>query len=101
NEYQEIGAGLGARCGRGEDFGDGNERDIGYDEVGGLGNVGGLEFAGVALDGDHTRILLKLPGELSGVDVHGVDFRGVLLEQAVGEAAGGSADVEANEASWI
>ncbi len=41
---------------------------------------------------------MKLPGELSSVDVDGVDFCGVLLEQAIGEAAGGSADVEADEA---
>lgn len=56
----------------------------------------GGEFAGVALDWDDARILLEFPGELREVDVGGEDFGGAVLEEAVGEAASGRAEVEAD-----
>ena len=43
-----------------------------------------------------ARILLKLPCELAYVYVNGVDARGTALEQAIGEASVGGADVEAD-----
>jgi len=50
---------------------------------------------------DHdARVRAQLPGELAVADVDGVDPRGAVLEQDVGEAAGGGADVGADQAGW-
>ena len=60
------------------------------------GQVGGRQRAGVqALDHGHARVLAQARVDLAVGDVDGGDPRGAALEQAVGEAAGGGADVDA------
>ncbi len=44
---------------------------------------------------------MELPSELGDVHIDGVDSRGVVLEQTIGEAAGGCANVKTNEARRI
>ena len=61
--------------------------------------MGGLEVAGVdALHDDDAGIGAEGPGELAFADVDGVDAGGAALEEDVGEAAGGRADVEGDPA---
>src|SRR5579859_4994404 len=84
-----------------KNFCDRDERNVGDDEIDRFGNVSGLEFARIAPNADDARVLLKFPGELARVYVDGVDARGACLEQAVGEAARGRAEVEADGAGWI
>ena len=55
-----------------------------------------LQFAGVFFDLDDAGVLLEFPGQLIDVDVDGEDLRGAGLQEAVGEAAGGGADVQAS-----
>ena len=43
----------------------------------------------------HPRIGAQFPIELSGADIHRVNARGARLQQHIGEAAGGGADVQA------
>lgn len=89
DEDQEIGARSGARNCGGENFGDGDEGNVGDDQVSGFWEVGGLKFARIALDAYDARIPLELPVELIGVDVHGEDASCAVLQEAVGEAAVG------------
>jgi len=101
DEDEEVRAGRSARDYGGEDFGDGNEGDVGDDKRGRFGDIGGVKFAGIAFDADDARILLKFPVELIGVDVDREDFGGAVLEQAIGEAAVGGAEVEADLSGGI
>ena len=65
-------------------------------QVGREGQVGGLQRARVeALDHGHARVLAQAPVELAVGDVDRGDALGAALQQAVGEAAGRGADVEA------
>ncbi len=48
-----------------------------------------------------ARVGAQLPGELAGADIHGMDARGAGLQQGVGEAAGGGADIEADQAGDV
>src|SRR5229473_6622417 len=59
------------------------------------------QSASVAFNADDTRVLLKLPGELADVYVDRVDARCAALQEAVGEAAGGGAHIEANASCGI
>lgn len=88
----------GARDGDhgGQDFGDGYEREIHCYKINSIGNLFGLEISNVAFEGDHARVFGELPVELGDVDVDGVDARGAVLQEAIGEAAGGAARVEAD-----
>jgi hypothetical protein len=101
DEDEKIGAGGGAGNGGGKNFGDGDEGDVGHDERCGFGEVGELQFAGIALDAEDTRVLLEFPVQLIGVDVNGEDFGGAVLQKAVGEATIGGAEVEANRFCWV
>ena len=49
----------------------------------------------------HARIVAQFPIELARAHVHGVHARRAVLQQAVGEAAGGGADVQAQPARHI
>ena len=61
-EDEEIGVWFCCGGGGGQDFCGGDEGDVDYSEVDGLGDVGGVEFAGVAFDFDDAGVLLELPG---------------------------------------
>src|SRR5439155_9238165 len=50
---------------------------------------------------DHARIVAEFRVELTVSDVDGVDLRGTELEEAVGEAAGRSSDVETDETARV
>ena len=79
-----------------DDVGEGDEGDIRHDEVV-LAVVHLLrgEFAEVAVfDGEHLREALQGRVQLAGADVHGGDVRRAVFQGAIGEAAGGAADVE-------
>jgi hypothetical protein len=92
------------RCKRdegGDYFGEADEGKVGGDDGGALGEIRGDEVARVLLDGDDARVLAELPGELADGDVHGIDAGGAALEQAISEAAGGGADVEADAACGV
>ena len=65
--------------------------------MGGFGDIGRLEVAGVeAFAKDDAGMGAEFPIHLVGADVEGVDEAGAALEEAIGEAAGGGADVEAD-----
>jgi len=72
------------------------KRHINHDEADWFRKVMRAEFAGVALDGNNASVLCELPVELIDVHVQGVDAGGSVLEQAIGEPAIGSADVQAS-----
>ena len=60
------------------------------------------QMAGVdSLVHDHARIVAQLPVELSMADIEGVHAGGSVLQQAIGEAAGGCAEVQADLAGRI
>src|SRR5579859_1706036 len=84
------------QCG-GKHFADGDEGDVEDQEISGLGDVGGAELAGVAADADDAVILAEFPGELVEIDVDRVDAGGAALQEAIGETAGGCADIDAGE----
>ena len=101
DEEEKFRAGSGQRDERANDFPQADEREIGGDELGGFGQIGGNEIARVFFDGDDARVLAELPGELAGGDIDGIDARGATLEEAIGEAARGAAGIEADEAGRI
>ena len=71
-----------------------NETSI-DDDVDGARQVGQRQMARVeVLDHDDARIVAQRPVELPVADVERDDARGAALQQHVGEAAGGGADVE-------
>jgi hypothetical protein len=45
---------------------------------------------------EHARVLAQLPGKLAAADVVRIDSGGAAGEQDIGEAAGRSADIEAD-----
>ena len=58
--------------------------------------IAGVEKAGVgALHEGDARIVPQGLGDLAVAGVDGEDARGAVLEHAIGESAGGGADVEA------
>src|SRR5690606_33144829 len=72
-----------------------DERDVDDDDVDRAGELRGREIPRVApLDDDHARIISQPPVELTVTDVERDDPAGAALQQHVGEAAGGGADVE-------
>jgi hypothetical protein len=86
----------------GQDFGEGNEGEVGDGESAFLADVGGDHVAGVELFfDDDARVIAKFPNELVRSHVDGVDADGSSLEQAVGEATGGGSDVDADPAVRI
>jgi hypothetical protein len=101
DEDEEVGAGGGAGDGGGKNFAKRNEGHISGDEVDALGDVAGRKIAGVAFDGEDEWVLLESPGQLIRVDIRSEHQFCAVLEKAVGEAAGGGAEVEANAAGGV
>ena len=61
-----------------------------------------LEFAGIdAFVQADARISAQRPGELTGADIDGMHARGTGLQEGVGEAAGGRADIDADLAGDV
>ena len=50
---------------------------------------------------DDAAVLAEFPGELALADIHGKNFGRAVLQQAVGEAAGGRAEVERDQAGHV
>ena len=56
---------------------------------------GGREVAGIGfLHDDDARILAEFPGKLAVPDIHGINLGRAVLQEAIGESAGGSAQVQ-------
>ncbi len=86
----------------GQDFGEGNEGEIGDGEPDFFADVCWHHVAGVELLlDDDSRVVAKFPDELVGSHIDGVDADGAALEQAVGEATGGGSDVDADPAGGV
>ncbi len=73
----------------------GDEGDVDDDQIRAVREVAGRDRAGVgALDHGHALVLAQAVVELAVGDVERDHVGGAALEQAVGEAAGGRADVQ-------
>jgi hypothetical protein len=102
DEDDGVAAGFEDGEGGGEDEGEGDEGDVGDDEVHEFGDIGGGHVADVEVfAADDAGVVAEFPDELVGADIVGVDSGGAVLEEAVGEAAGGGTDIEADEAGDI
>ena len=98
DEGDQEAAGGEAGGHRREDELQGDEGDVGAAELGDLGEVGGGEVAAVELlFAPHAGVGAEAVVQLVGADVEGEDAPGAVLQEAVGEAARGGADVEAAE----
>src|SRR5690606_20778771 len=102
DEGDQTGTRRGECEGRRQDDLEADEAGVTDDEVDGLRNLGSSKVAGVgAFENDDPRVLAQLPGELAVADVDGIDAHRAARQQDVGEAAGRSPDVEADEAGGI
>lgn len=54
-----------------------------------------------SLQHHHSRILPDFPGKLPIGNINGIDYSGIMLKKAIGEAAGGSPDIDTNLVSDI
>ena len=80
----------------GQDLGQRDEGDVGHHEVGRVGQVARRQRARVgALEHGDALVGAQRPVQLAVGDVERDDVRGAALQQAVGEAAGRGADVQA------
>jgi hypothetical protein len=98
HEGDEVPAGT-HQCGDGaQEAAEGDEGTVEDGEVEGLegrGEMGGGQGAGIdAFEGEDTRVLTEFPSQLALTDIDGGDGRDAVLEEAIGEAAGGGADIE-------
>src|SRR5208337_5623492 len=84
DENEKLAAWFAAGDGTGKNFDDGNERNINDGEISRFGKIDERQFAGVFPEDNHARIFAYFPGELIGIDVHGIDARSALLQQAIG-----------------
>lgn len=88
DEDDGVAAGFEDGEGGGEDEGEGDEGDVGDDEVHEFRDIGGGHVADVEVfAADDAGVIAEFPDELVGADIVGVDSRGAVLEEAVGEAA--------------
>lgn len=99
---EEDDAGSGgweAARGRGQDFAQGDEREVGDEEVEGweFGKVAGVG----ALHECDARVVAEALVELGATDIDGEDGGSAVLKEAVREATGGGAEVEAAEAGDV
>ena len=82
---------------RGQDQGCGDEADIAHRKIHGFADLIEGQMARVdAFVHHHARIVAQFPVELSVPDVDGMHADRSVLQQAIGEAAGGRADIQAN-----
>lgn len=85
-----------------EDFGQGNEGKVHDRQADFLADVVRFHVAGVELFfDDHPGIGAQFPDQLVGAHVHRVNPGRAALEEAIGESAGGSTDVDAGPATGI
>jgi hypothetical protein len=84
---------------RGENLFEGDEREVGDDKVDGRerGEVAGVD----AFEQGDAGVFAESLMELAAADVDGDDTGGAVLEEAVGKAAGGGAEVETGEAGGV
>ena len=81
-----------------------NEQSITARSAGANGwrKSGGGQMARVGFFHHHdARVLAQFPGELALADVHGKNLGRAVLEQAIGEPAGGGAEVERDQAGHV
>ena len=77
------------------DLFEGNERDIDDDDIDRFRDQRRVQFPDIGpFDHDDPFVLPDLPRHLAVPDIHGIDLRGPVLQQAIGEPAGGCADIE-------
>ena len=87
---------------RRKDIGERNEGQIHHREMHFFADVLRRHEAGVELFfDDHAWVVAQFPDQLVGADIHGMDAGGAALQQAVGEATGGSADIDADPAVGV
>lgn len=98
-EGDDRGARWDAGCDGRQDFFEGDEREVGDDEVDGrqVRQVAGVD----AFEEGDAEVLAKAVVELGLSDVDGDDVDGSVLEEAVGEPARRCSDVEAGEAGGV
>ncbi len=99
-EQDDAGSGgWEAASGGGQDFAQGDEREVGDEEVerGEFGKVAGVG----ALRECDARVVAEALVELGATDIDGEDGGSAVLKEAVREATGGGAEVEAAEAGDI
>ena len=80
------------------------EFELGLDEDEGheFGDIGGGHVADVEVfAADDAGVIAEFPDELVGSNIVGVDARGAVLEEAVGEAAGGGTNIKGDEAGDV
>ncbi len=82
---------------RGEQEREGDEGSIGHGDGGNVREQRGVERARVdSVHGDDARVCAESRVQLVVADIHGIDTRCAVLQEAVGEAARRSADIEAD-----
>lgn len=85
-----------------EDEFEGDEGAVGGEEFGGFGELAGGEVADVdAFEDGDAGVLAEFPRELAVADVDSVNPGGAVLQEAVGETAGGGADVDGDLAGDV
>jgi hypothetical protein len=101
DEGDEVSAGTHQGGDGAQEAAEGNEGTVENGEIEELERrreMGGGKGAGIdAFKGQNTGVLTEFPGELALADIDGGDGRSAVLEEAIGEAAGGSADVEGTQ----
>ena len=81
---------------------DADETDIADEEAGWLADGGWLDEAGVLMFVENdARVCFETPGDLGCADVDTMNFGRAVLQEAVCEATGGGADIDADQAGRI
>jgi hypothetical protein len=101
DENEKCGVGRSDGGERGKNFCDGDERNVDGDDSWRFGQVFQFQESRIFLDLAHALVALEFPVELRGVHVDGEDAARAVLEQAIGEATVGRADIEADAAGDI
>src|SRR5439155_10064421 len=79
-----------------------DERHINHRQGGRLRQFGRVERTDIApLQVDHSRVLAQRPGKLAVTHIYGKDLSCAVLEQAIGESAGRSANIESDGTSNV
>lgn len=102
DEDDGVASGFENGEGWGKDEGEGDEGDVGDDDVHEFrdivwGHVADIEVFAT----DDAGVITQFPDQLISADIVSVDARGAMLEEAVGEAAGGGSDIESDQAGDV
>src|SRR6185312_9366197 len=90
-----------ARDGRCDERGR-DETDVADSNIDGLAKIGELEIAGIEIfEQENARVAAQAPVYLASARIDRMNFGRAVLEQAIGEAAGGGADIGADSAGGI